>query len=336
MINLHPTRRTLFCAFVSCSFALGASHSLQAAAVVFTTAPDFLIESFDFDNGGDLYYLRTDFDFGAATPRSTQLLRRTRASGYSDPVSVFDFGARRFGSFVTVSGNRVYFGESSEGTIRSVGLDGNAPELHAIVPFNFDLAFSPGGEAFVSANTGGFGQGNEILHIDLSTGATQVVVTNTNDFSGPVAFDTMGNLFYGGAGSPFAVNPPTDIFRFSGAEISVALATMTPLDLSAAAPFASTPGNSHFAFAEGIGLFTHPPDGVAGGISLIDPVTGASVPVPGAPAPVLGSISHNGTALYGISTDFSASTSSFVLIPEPSRSALATFAFLTVLLRRRR
>ncbi|MFV1995486.1 MAG: PEP-CTERM sorting domain-containing protein [Verrucomicrobiales bacterium] len=301
---------------------------LQAAVSIFSTAPGFTIDDIAFDDAGDLFYLQTPSDPGAPTV----LIKRTLGSGYGVGTTVFDFGARKFGAFVTTTGGRVYFGESSDGSIRSIATDGSDPQLHANVPSIYSMAVSSSGKAYLSANGAGFGQGNLVLSLDLGLGTTTTLIDNTNDFSGPVTLDSSGNLYYGGTGSPFGPGAPGDIFRFSESALDNALATMTPIDLGSATAFASTVGNSYFAYASTLGIYRH----AFGGLSLVDTTTGLETPVPGEPAPTLGGIAYNGSALYGVSTDFGAGVSTFSLIPEPSRALLILIGVNFALANRRR
>ena len=114
---------------------------------LFDSTAGFTISGMGADSSGSIYYLETDGSFAA----STKLYKRTAAGGYATATPLFNYGSALFGSFVTVQSGKVYFGENSANTIRSVNLDGTSPALIGTVVGNFDLAFS-GGSAFVSAN----------------------------------------------------------------------------------------------------------------------------------------------------------------------------------------
>ncbi len=110
-----------------------------------------------------------------------------------------------FGSFVKVApdGHTVYVGESSVGTIS--GFDLNAGGIGAIGPdtesvvavveLNYDMEFDPWGRAFVSAATPGTWQPNRLLLLELDSGETDLIAI-LDGYSGPLAFDEEGNLFY--------------------------------------------------------------------------------------------------------------------------------------------
>ena len=110
-----------------------------------------------------------------------------------------------FGSFVKVApdGQTVYVGESSVGTISGFDLNGGGiqaigPGTEAVVaevPVNYDLEFDPGGRAFVSAATPDTWLPNRLLFLDTESGETHLVAV-VQGYSGPLAFDGEGNLFY--------------------------------------------------------------------------------------------------------------------------------------------
>ena len=110
-----------------------------------------------------------------------------------------------FGDFLVThpSGESVYFGESSNGEVIAIPLDGSAPRSVATVPGNFDLAFAPtsapaayAGRAFVSAFREDV---NSIVVLDdsLDVGFTEAISFRIeHGFSGPLAFDDEGHLYY--------------------------------------------------------------------------------------------------------------------------------------------
>jgi len=110
-----------------------------------------------------------------------------------------------FGSFVKVApdGETVYVGESSVGTISGFdlnvgGIQPIGPGTEAVlaeVPLNYDLEFDPRGRAFVSAATPETWQPNRLLFLDTESGETHLVAV-VQGYSGPLAFDGEGNLFY--------------------------------------------------------------------------------------------------------------------------------------------
>ncbi|MEM8953572.1 MAG: hypothetical protein AAGD22_05415 [Verrucomicrobiota bacterium] len=319
----RSTRRILASALVAAAILTSIAPATRAASLIFTT-PSSVIDAIAFDPTGNLYYL----DRSSST---TQLISRTLSSGYTDSTVLFDYADADaiFGSFVTVNNGRVYFGESTDGTIRSLPLGGGTPTTNATVAFNYDLEFSPvSGKAFVSANPLG-GANNQIFEVNLSSGATTLVVTNTNDFSGPIAFDTAGALYYGSSG----FNIPTDIFMFTDSAIMNAIDNTNPIDFSLESSFLATAGNSAFDFVAGEGLYRN----FSGSdLSLVDLTIPSETAVPDPPPGFIGPIAHNGSALYAVTTNFTLGSSSFFIVPEPSSALLIYGAVFAVFARRRR
>ena len=69
---------------------------------------------------------------------------------------------------------------------------GTGPVQLATLTFSYDAAFSPAGELFVSAATGGFGAGNDIFKVALPGGAlTQIA--HVGGPSGPLTFGANGS-----------------------------------------------------------------------------------------------------------------------------------------------
>jgi hypothetical protein len=103
-----------------------------------------------------------------------------------------------FPSFLEVhpSGAFAIAGESSNGDLFKVDIVNGGFVTLANLNFNFDLAWDTDpGFAYVSAALGGFGAGNDILRLNLSTGATTALVHLAGP-SGPIAVDDEGNLHY--------------------------------------------------------------------------------------------------------------------------------------------
>lgn len=116
----------------------------------------------------------------------------SRTGAVSAPL--YSFAGSIYGSFVKVHGNTIYFGESSNGTIWSMGLDGSNPTSIGTIGNNYDLELNSAGQAFVSANPGWAGQ--KVFYFD---GTGDEVVTGLSGYSGPLAFDGSDNLLYGTA-----------------------------------------------------------------------------------------------------------------------------------------
>lgn len=295
-----------------------------SGAKLFNSTSGFTITGMGADSSANVYYLETDSAFAA----STRLYKRTAAGGYATATSLFNYGAALFGSFVVVQGGKVYFGESSSNTIRSVNLDGTSPALIATVINNFDLAFS-GSNAFVSANpdTTFNNPQNKVSTLNLSTGATQVVLDATPDFSGPVEFDASGNLIYGVAKSSIG-----GIYRYSAAAVATAISSSTPIALTPpTGRVIANGGNQYLAYAGGTALWQDD----FSALTRYDLSTGVGTAI-GSTTDTLGNLDYAGTTLYANVTNFSTNNSAvFAVVPEPSSAILLALGALALVRRRR-
>ncbi|MBK8979204.1 MAG: hypothetical protein IPM29_25185 [Planctomycetes bacterium] len=123
--------------------------------------------------------------------------------------------APTFGSFtIRVGPGELLFGESGQGDLWLVPLAATAtPRRLANLPFNYD-AVPWLDRALVSAKSGGFGSpDNEIVAVDLRTGATDVVA-RVPGASGPLAADAT-SVYYATASNSFPAPPgSTAILQF--------------------------------------------------------------------------------------------------------------------------
>ncbi len=120
------------------------------------------------------------------------------AHGGSQSSSLAKFSPSVFGSFLVLApgGDALIFGESSTGGVYSVPLAGGGATPIDHISFNFDLAFDASGHGLVSAP--GLGGANSIRLLDGDPlQESREVVVNLGGFSGPVALDVEGNLYYG-------------------------------------------------------------------------------------------------------------------------------------------
>lgn len=135
-----------------------------------------------------------------------------------------------FASFTVPAGpNAVVFGESSNGTVWHVPLDGvSQPRLVATLAFNYDAVMLDADTLLVSAKTGGFAvPDNDLVAVDLRTTNTDLIAALPG-FSGPLARDAAGTVYYGiGRGAT------ADILAFDAATIASAFGP-TVLDETAA------------------------------------------------------------------------------------------------------
>ncbi len=117
------------------------------------------------------------------------------------------------------NGIEVVVGESSQQNIFRVPLSGTGAIQVANVFFNFDGVFESNNALIVSAATGGFGTGNDLVRVNLVSGAV-TPVANLAGASGPVTFDTSGNLLYATQDPNFPAAPgSTDILRWTSAQL---------------------------------------------------------------------------------------------------------------------
>lgn len=165
-----------------------------------------------------------------------------RVEGSSKPLA--SFASKPFGSFIVLApgAESVYFGESSNGEIYRVPLDGAAPVLADRISFNFDLAFDPSGRGFVSAP--GLAGGNSIRLLDGDPAVeSREVVVRLPGYSGPVAVDAAGDLYYGT--SDGASLEGQKVFRYRRDLVDLALAGQ-PLE----------PGDEELVFDELPGIYS--------------------------------------------------------------------------------
>ena len=126
------------------------------------------------------------------------------------------------------TGSLVVVGETTNHNVWIVPSTGAGMTPLAALTFNFDAAFSPTAELYVSAAAGGFGQGNDIYRVAIPSGALQLVA-HVPGPSGPIAFDAAGNLYYATQYPGFpAPAGSTDVIRWSAAQ--VAAGALTELD----------------------------------------------------------------------------------------------------------
>lgn len=123
-------------------------------------------------------------------------------------ATLLTFTPSVFPSFVAIAPDQAtaYVGESSNNDVWTVPLDGSgAPSVLTNLVFSYDACFDANGDLIVSAATCGFGCGNDLVRVDLPSGAT-TVLAELSGASGPLAMDAFGNIYYGEQGG-FAPPP---------------------------------------------------------------------------------------------------------------------------------
>lgn len=123
------------------------------------------------------------------------------------------FPAPMFASFVVVAPDESFavIGETSFGDLFRVDLTAGGATFLVNLFFNFDAKFDAAGRLVVSAATGGWSTGNDLVRVDPASGAT-TLLAHVGGPSGPVALDPAGNLFYATQSDVFPALPgSTDV-----------------------------------------------------------------------------------------------------------------------------
>ncbi|HVS17574.1 MAG TPA: hypothetical protein VMT18_03155 [Planctomycetota bacterium] len=165
--------------------------------------------------------------------------------------------ASTFSSFViaTPDGSAVVFGENSNGGIFLAQADGSGVTPLVSLTFNYDADWLPNGDLLVSAATGGFGAGNDLVRLTLNPPAA-VFLGHVDGPSGPVAIAANGDLFYATQVDSFP--PPagsTDVVRWDAADVaagglSLANATVVGAGFDGASSLAIDPVGGEVYLAE--------------------------------------------------------------------------------------
>ena len=191
--------------FVICSVVAAAASATPQynppagyqATPYLTTSGETLIEGFDIDAAGNVYYIETEYDyFGDPVnwymPVSSSLKKRT-SGGTTE--TLYDFSSGVWGSFVHLVGDEVWFGNSSDNVIRSTSKTGGATTDIITLDGHYDLKANSLGQVFVSATPGG---STGIFHVyDDGLGYVSDLVADMGGYSGPIEFDADDNLYYG-------------------------------------------------------------------------------------------------------------------------------------------
>jgi hypothetical protein len=165
------------------SSAQGTASPGLSTAPAFTVSPTASVRTLA--NGDSIVFDGTD-------------VRRVDAAG-ATLATLLTFTPSVFPAFVAIAPDQAtaYVGESSGSDVWTVPLDGSAaPSVLTNLVFSYDACFDPNGDLIVSAATCGFSCGNDIVRVDLPSGAT-TQLAHVSGASGPVAMDALGNLYYG-------------------------------------------------------------------------------------------------------------------------------------------
>ncbi len=313
----------LSAAFAVLATATATAQSLTISAPgfssskLFETAVGETIGGVDFNGTGDVYYLvRT-------ATGTTRLQVRTAATSYATATTLHDFGSAVYGSFVTLSGGKIFYGENSTGAIRVHDIAMNTDALLAVVPGNYELSVAPSGIGYLSNNPGGFSAVNEVATLNLTSGATTTKLT-TSDYSGSAAADDLGRLYYGG--TAFGVGG--GIYRYSAAEVAAG-----GLTLDAGHQWVSNGGNAYFAFNDSGSLWQTD----FAGLGFYNTTTAAYTAI-GSSSDSIGNLAADSAQLFASVTTYSGGQKSaiFRVIPEPASALLALGGLAALVVRRRR
>jgi hypothetical protein len=131
-----------------------------------------------------------------------------------------------FASFAvpTSDGQAIVVGDSGNGSSQTGSLylamaDGSGTSFLLSLAFAYDAAFLPGGDLIVSAATGGFGNGNDLVRVSLAP-PQATMIGHVAGASGPVAIDASGELHYATSSAAFpAPAGSSDVLRWSAAQV---------------------------------------------------------------------------------------------------------------------
>jgi hypothetical protein len=250
-----------------------------------------LATGFTFDSSGNLY----DIASPASNPGDTVIDELTAASSFGSSTALVDYGTYTFGSFLTLQGSTLYYGDSANSgninkTALPVATPPVAPTVIVTMTDNYDMTFS-GTSTYVSANLSGLNAAaNGVYKLNLSTGVYKQVLT-TSDYSGPIAFLSNGNMLYGASGAASL----TGIYEFTAAQVSNAITTNTPLQISSGTLFASNAGNTDFAISGNELFQAFSPYGGTSSLTEYNLTTGAATQI--------ATISSQGDYFTGLALD---------------------------------
>ncbi len=289
---------------------------------LFQTAHGLTIGGIEADASGNIYYLLSDSTY--PNPASTKLMRRSVGDGYSAETTLFDYGSSVYGSFVRLNAGKLYFGENSVGTIRTFDLSNSSVNPLATVGGNYDLDFG-GGYGWLSVNPGyaTFGAQNEVQKLNLSTGATSTVLTSS-DYSGPLALDASGALYYGATMYGVGGN----IFKYSASELSAG-----GLGLDAGHKYFENSGNAYFAYGDDSALYSTDFSNVIRNILGATPSSEQWA----TSSDYIGNLAEESGTVYTPVTNYSTNRSAvFALVPEPATASCLILGVGLLSFRRRR
>jgi len=229
-------------AVLAAGLLLAFCYNLNAQAVYTHTATTEDIISFDWDSSGNLYYLTSGNAFWRANTLGGGMYAAPATPLYSD---AFLFA----GLSVVTIGDSIYFNNSEffPGTDQNIweySIPGNTVSATPVSTDSNALLGSNGTSLFASGS--GVSDNNHLYQWSLGvngtwTSSSAVDLGGTGSgFSGPLAFDGAGNLYYAPGFGDFS------IYQWSNAQVSDAFNSITPLSIGSAV--------ASFNYATALGL----------------------------------------------------------------------------------
>lgn len=232
---------------VACAFAVAAvpasatllipPDGYLATDTQFPVAPGAYVGGFDIDPNGN-FIVFNGGDIQEIT-RTGSIVRTILSVG--DGVS---------GSFIKVRGDRIYYGESTNGTIGEIGLDGFDHRVITTLSYNYDFDFDPLGRAFVVTGSAFGAPASTVVHLlDLNTGVTDEIA-GIDGPSGPIAFDQAGSLYYGTVSSVFGARGGQSVLSWTASQINTAIGSgnLTAQDAAVMASDIDSPAGFAWGF----------------------------------------------------------------------------------------
>ena len=243
--------------------------------------------------------------------------RWTAAGVFVGPLGTVQPGGFASFALLTPDGSGIVVGESSNGGVHLVQVDGSGVAPLAQLNFNYDACFLPSGELLVSAALGGFGMGNDLVRVTLQP-PQATVIGHVPGASGPVAAGADGTLYYATSSDQFPTPAQSsDVLAWSAAQVqagglSLANATTIATGFDGAASLARDPvgGALHLAvvnFALGVFHIARVEGSAAASPVVLtgtDAITDLEFVLPGGPGSFAPWQPANGVQLLYATTDF--------------------------------
>ena len=319
-------------AFTLCVPARAQSLTITAPGYsgydLFGASPGYVVGGVATD-GNRIWYIENDAVFGGNLP--TKLWSRSFDGISAGPATLaHDFQTSLAGSFLTLQGGTLYFGENSQGGIYAINPTTFAVDPLGTVAGNYDATLFGGSALLISHYSG---TGNKISRFTLepdggsgfALSAPDVILDTGTEFSGPLE-PVSSVMVYGSAS--------TGLYRYFLTEIAGAIGP-TQLSLDANHRLFNNGANSYLAPAGG--NFVWRDSFASNELQRIDSTSG-SVSVIGTSDATLGNLDAAGSTLIVVATQYGATTTShvFAVVPEPCTTGTALVALAILALRRRR